>query len=133
MTDYFFTVTLRPNMYRFTADEQFDKTHGELIIMLKILSEKFTLVTELTKSLNIHWHGIIRLGDKKSPFVNIFRGDKQFGFVQLSPITHSEGKVYEYLRKDLANTVKDLNRRPILSDDYKVFSVSDLMKYGTHF
>lgn len=133
MTDYFFTVTLRPIMYKHTADEQFDKAHGELMIMLRLLSEKFTLVTELTKSLNVHWHGIIQLGDKKSPFVNMFRGDNKFGFVQLAPITHSKEKVYEYLRKDLANTVKDLNRRPILSDDYGVFQIKDLLSYGTKF
>lgn len=132
MTNYFFTITLQPNLYKLTADEQYDKTTPELIVMLKLLSEKFTLVTELTKSLNVHWHGIIQLGDKKNPFVNMFRGDKMFGFVNISPI-RNESQVYEYIRKDLENTAKELNRRSILRDDYNVFSNKEKCMFGTSF
>lgn len=131
-TDYFFTVTLQPKMYKFTADEQYDKTVNELLIILRILSEKFTVVTELTKSANVHWHGIIQMGDKKTPFVNMFRGDSQFGFINISPIKSME-QVYNYIRKDLENTSKELNRRSILQDKYNVFSNKERLLYGTQF
>lgn len=132
MTDYFFTVTLQPRMYKEDIDKQFDKTKNELLVLLKILSDKITLVTELTKAFNVHYHGIIQLNGSKRKFVNMFRGDKQFGFVNLSPIK-SEQKVFEYISKDVRFTYDELERRPILRDDYKVFSMRQHLKFAEYF
>lgn len=132
MTDYFFTVTLLPIMYKKDIDKQYDETANELYVSLKLLSEKITLVAELSKSFNVHYHGIIRLDGSKRKFVNMFRGDKKFGFVNLSPIK-SESKVYAYISKDIKISTEELGRRAIIRDDYNVFSNRDRMLYACSF
>lgn len=132
MDDYFFTVTLLPIMYKKDIDKQYDDTANELYVSLKILSEKITLVAELSRNFNVHYHGIIRLDGSKRKFVNMFRGDKKFGFVNLSLIKSAE-KVYAYISKDIKISTEELGRRVIIHDDYNVFSTRDRMLYGCSF
>lgn len=134
MTDYFFTVTLLPIMYKKDIDKQYDETANELYVSLKLLSEKITLVAELTRQFNVHYHGIIKLEGSKRKFVNMFRGDKKFGYVSLAPIKEgTSSKVYAYISKDIKISTEELGRRAILRDDYNVFSNRDRMLYACSF
>jgi len=132
MTNYSFTVTLLPRLYVDDCEKQFDDTNFHLTLQLHSISNYFTLIAELTKSgYNVHYHGIIELPSPRK-FHNLFRKSKMFGFVKIREIFDMT-KWVEYMHKDLANTNKELNRRPILHDDYKVFTLEDKMSYGIVF
>lgn len=128
--DYSFTITLKPIMYQKDIDYQHDETANELYVCLKLLSNKFSLVAELTSSMNVHYHGIIQLAEGgKRKFVNQFRGDKKFGYVCLKPITNLSGWCL-YIKKDIKTTMDELCRRLIIEDDYNVFTLEERFLYG---
>lgn len=129
MSNFSFTVTLKPCMYRYEPEEQYDLVKNHLYITLKQLSNNFTLVTELTQNMNIHFHGIIELYHKKK-WYSVFRKSDKFGFTSCREISDMEGWK-KYISKDLQLTLDMLERRPIINDDYKVFTLEDNMKYGT--
>jgi len=134
MTDYFFTITLRPVMYKKDIDEQYDISVNQLLTELKILSDKITLVVELTKQMNVHMHGLI-YSDKftfRRKFINAFRQSKIFGFVQLNPL-YDKDKTRDYLIKDLSNSKILINRQPIIIDNYDLFDIPERLNYGTFF
>lgn len=132
MVDYSFTITLKPVMYKKDIDWQYDETCNELVIALRSISNNFTLVCELTQSMNVHYHGIIELGTSKRKFVNLFRNDKKFGFISCKEITNREGWV-NYLRKDLKNSMEELGRRVIINDDHKIFMHEEMRCYAKTF
>lgn len=133
MKEYSFTVTLKPVMYRVKAEKQYDITCDELEQRLKSLNEKYTLVMELSKGYNVHYHGIIGL-KKAVLFYDEFRDSKIFGhvYVKLIPTFEDMSNWKEYLRKDTKDNCEITNRRPIIKDDYNVFSVEDYANWGTH-
>lgn len=130
--DYFFTITLKPVMYKMDIDKQFDETCNELYVALVYLSDKVTLITELTKNFNIHYHGVIKLPGTKRQFINYFRNDKKFGFINCTPVVNME-KIIPYINKDLKNTYDELNRRVIIKDDYNCFTNKEKSLYGRQF
>jgi len=133
MTDYFFTITLKPTMYKVDIDKQFDETCNELYVALVYLSDKVTLVAELTtQGFNVHYHGIIQLQNTKRQFINYFRNDKKFGFVSCTPTINME-KIIPYISKDLQHTMEELQRRPIIKDDYNCFSTSQRLNFARQF
>jgi len=119
-------------MYKLDIDKQFDETKNDIVMSLRSVSNKYTLVTELTKSFNIHYHGLIELQGSKRSFVNLFRNEKKIGFVQCNPL-YDEEKVATYLSKDLEFNQNELQRRVIINDDYNLFTISQRLKYGTLF
>lgn len=119
-------------MYRYDIDIQFDDTANELYVSLRQLSNKISLVAELSKNYNVHYHGIISLKGSKRKFINYFRNDKKFGFVNASPIKNEEN-VFSYIQKDVVNTYQELDRRPIIKDDYNIFPLKSRMLYGREF
>lgn len=132
MNTFYFTITLRPVMYKFDIDKQYDETANELKVFLKSISEKITIVAELTKSYNVHYHGIMYTSTTKRQFINAFRNDKKFGFVQCTPLANWD-KCVEYISKDISHTTNELGRRAILIDTYDVFDTQTRMLYGTQF
>lgn len=127
MTNYSFTVTLKPSMYRYEPEEQFDMLYRELFLIMKRLSNNFTLVTELTSNYNIHWHGIIELHHKKK-WYSVFRKTDKFGFTCCREI-YDMTEWKKYISKSLGETMANIGRPPILNDDYKVFDIAEQLCY----
>lgn len=131
MANFSFTITLKPSMYRDEPEIQYDKCIYNLYTLLKSLTNNFTLVVELTQSMNIHMHGIIELHHKKKWYTT-FRKSDIFGFTVCREITDMV-KWKEYISKSLEETYKVLNRRPIINDDYNVYTIHQTTLYGCTF
>lgn len=131
MSNYTFTITLKPTLYRFEPEEQYDRTISHLIVTLKLLSNNFSLVAELTQNMNIHFHGIIELHHKKKWYTT-FRQSDIFGFTSCREVTNMQGWV-DYISKELAITKTNMARQPILHDDYNIFDVEKRLLYAAHF
>lgn len=125
---YSFTVTLKPIMYKKVATDQYDATSQEVLTKLLGLSYmspdgKFdlTLVSELTKNYNIHYHGIIKMPLRNSKihcmkrFTDEFRNSKQLGFVNIKQIDDEPGWI-DYISKDLHSTKIHVGRPPVIFD-----------------
>lgn len=122
---YSFTITLKPNMYKYEPAQQLGLTCREIIHSLKHLGDIYLLV-ELTKSYNIHYHGIIcffKTGQTANKnmrsFHSLFRGSKQIGYTNIKVIDDMNGWT-AYLHKDLSNTEEIINTEAILQDDLDI-------------
>jgi len=117
--EYSFTITLRPRFYKKTAEEQYDDIIPHIIKIMDLLSNKYTLIAELTKCYNIHLHGSIkfRLTSKNlcKYFHDAFRNDTYVGFVNIRQ-TMDDSTWHDYISKDFTKTYNALSRRPILRD-----------------
>jgi len=129
MTNYSFTVTLKPRMYRYEPEKQYDETYRHLVIMLKSLSNHVTIVAECTKAMNLHYHGIIELHTKKQ-WYSKFRNSDVFGFTTCREQYNDDGWI-TYISKELDETYKCLDRRPVVLDQYSVFTSKQIAEYGT--
>lgn len=135
---YSYTVTLRPQLYGIPGQDQYDKTSDELVKHLSNICAEYTLVAELTSSYNVHYHGTVSFALKlpgppvnlRKRFVDSFRKNKLFGFVQIKQIDDEPGWI-EYISKSLEETCNDLGRRPILKDDFNYWTPIQYAKYGT--
>lgn len=126
--NYAFTITLKPVSFKLEPEQQYDKTYLHVRSQLISLGFKVTLVAELTKNMNVHYHGVInfKLGDDCKikvikEFHKQFRNDLIIGFVNIRQIDDDQ-KWNEYIKKSLHDTNKAIGRRPIISDDFKIFS-----------
>jgi len=127
---YSFTVTLKPNLFKLIAEEQYDKTYLPLYKHLAAMSHKFTLIAELTKNANVHYHGMIQFPMNKKvifrkKFIDSFRKSKEFGFVNITQITDEEGW-RKYIIKDINETREAIGRPPIIEDFFYVFGPETL-------
>lgn len=120
---YAFTITLQPKLYRYKPEEQYDKTYMHIAKVLKALNSRVTLVAELTRSANIHYHGVIQFINFKPKsnltvsFHNAFRGDKYAGFIKIIPIDN-ESKWIEYISKDVTDTTETIIRPSIILNEF---------------
>lgn len=131
---YAFTVTLKPDCFKQPAEIQYDRTYNQLKEYLSDMSFYYTLVAELTKNKNIHYHGVIKfplpnLRDVIKMFKDRFRNDKLFGFVDIKVMSDSEGWL-DYISKELKETYQSINRRPIIYDGYDLFPTDNFVIYG---
>lgn len=134
--DYSFTLTLKPKrLFQQEPEKQYDNTMYHVVNMLNSLNAKYTLIIELTKSFNIHYHGIISFllqdneFDCMKSFYSLFRKDEKIGYIYLKQITDFPGWI-EYLRKDLYKTFMCVGRRIIIQDNYNVFTKEEIAKYS---
>jgi len=132
--DYALTITLLPKIYKYEPEQQYDLTYDHILRKLKSLTNYFTLVAEVTKSINLHMHCIIKfplikgkLWDKE--IKKLFRQDPFVGFTCMKQVEDFNGWV-EYVRKDLDKSLQYLNRRPIIYDTYDVFDLKDRARLG---
>lgn len=58
---YAITLTLKPSEYRHTPEEQYKRTFRQIFERFQSRKCKLTLVTELTKQYNVHYHGIVHV------------------------------------------------------------------------
>lgn len=119
---YAFTITLKPSMYKYTSEEQYDKTYMLTFKHLKSRCLRLTMVAEHTKAFNLHYHGIITLTVNKhqnivKKFVDSFRNHPFIGFVNVKPMENEQGWI-DYIKKDLVCTKSALGRPPLISDDF---------------
>lgn len=131
---FFFTVTLRPNLYKDIAEEQYDLTAERLLNHIKEdypCCVKTTIVAELTKNMNIHYHGIImfdlnevRFKNLSKYFIDSFRDNKKFGFVNISQI-EDEKKVLDYVSKSIQDTALSIGKKVILIDEFEYLNGSN--------
>jgi hypothetical protein len=118
--DFALTITLKPQIYRETAEEQYRQTAYNVA---KLFSKcKLTLIAELTQSCNIHYHGIIAvpITISSQPRKYIFdqiRKYSKLGKTTVVQMTNYEGWS-DYLSKDLQETSKTVY--PIIKDDYEI-------------
>lgn len=134
---YSLTVTLKPLQYKEFAEKQYDNTCMYLINKLTMLNCQYTLVAEMTKACNIHYHGTIEFlkchknQHHRKYLIDHFRNDKMIGYVCMKQITDEPGWI-EYIKKDIVGTTEVLNRRPILKDDFDYFDMDEIASYGCH-
>lgn len=122
---YAFTVTLRSKLYADPAEVQYDKTYKEVLQILNAISSQFTLVAELTKAFNVHYHGVISWAsipkgvNLRKKFTDAFRPSKQIGYVNIKQIENDAGW-NEYITKSLVETRDSLSRPPIVHDWFNI-------------
>lgn len=128
--DYAFTLTCKPQLYSQSIEQQFDKAEDEIkdrFNKIKGYKASFTVVCELTRSFNCHFHGIVKLvGNAIRPinflrkFYDAFRGSKIIGHVFFKPVDNFLNWI-EYIKKDIPYTYSNLKcRHPVIQNDYKI-------------
>jgi len=131
---YAFTVTLLPKIYRYPAEKQYDLTYLHIMRILDGLSHAYTLIGELTRQSNLHYHGVIQYYNIKArdnlikKWNDAFRGSQYVGHTMIKQMDNEKGWV-DYIAKELPTTKEALNRPPILNDhfNYIISSMDDFV------
>jgi len=124
---YEFTLTLKPLMYQYTPQQQYDQTKDILYqIFYPNNQQKYqvTCVAELTQEHNVHYHCIIELEGllDKDKLINKFRThSKTFGKKSLTQVKY-EDSYKKYIIKNLSET-KLVIKDPVLCDHYGLCSM----------
>lgn len=122
---YAVTITLKPQVRRDTAEYQYDKYASYVVTTIKELFPEciLTLVCELTKSFDIHFHGTIcfKKSKMRGNVVNVpkwfsdkFRGNKTIGYVLLKVVDDSV-KWNDYIMKSITEFEATTLRKAIVS------------------
>lgn len=122
---YEVTLTLRPHLYQFTPNKQFQLTSELLWKITEPWGECCTFVAELTNENNIHYHGVVVLNDlmERNRFLNRFRPHaKVFGRKTCMQVKY-ELSYEEYMRKDFKYTEEIIGHCPIVRDAHSIFSM----------
>lgn len=116
---YEFTMTLRPVMYKFTAREQFIKTKD--IINNMFFGFATSIVAELTKENNIHYHAIVEIksADDRNKLLDRSRGSMIWGRKSCSQLVN-EPKWITYILKDIVSTREIIKDHPLIRDDLEI-------------
>lgn len=133
---YAFTVTLKPVMYRWSARVQYTKTHRQLMECVKNLGQ-VTLVAELTKNGNIHYHGVIQFNMRtgyKGLITQLFHDRMRtlcnvFGHHNITPITDEEGWI-SYLKKGQESFLTTVEMAPVITDEFMYFTPDIIKQLG---
>lgn len=117
---YFFTVTLKPKLYKYVSYQQFIQTMPELVHIFHSLNlgtkntlPRWFVIAELTKEANVHYHGIVHADDKDIlyTFINKVKRNRKLGFVKVNdPVKTQEmfDRVLNYLLKEYDRTRKQI-------------------------
>lgn len=120
---YAFTITLKPHVRKMTCEEQYDKYTSYVTKTLESFYPNclYTMVAEMTKSYDLHFHGIIkfkinnRIKNLSKYFHDSFRGDKIIGYVLLKVMDDDKGWK-TYLGKALEEFRASTGREPIIKE-----------------
>jgi len=122
--DYALTVTLKPVHHKLKIEQQFELSSEEIMILLDRVGAKYTMVCELTKAFNCHWHLILKMPYHKENCIversirDLFRKCKYIGFIYLKPVTEYHNWIL-YMIKSVTETYKILIcKHPIPKNDY---------------
>lgn len=135
--NYAFTITLKPNLYRYPLEKQYDETYLYVSEKLLTIAQQLTMVAEVTKAGNLHFHGVIcftlskhkHIKSNNKNFIDLFRNDHIVGFTNLKQIDNEQGWI-EYMSKELESFLQVNNRRPIIQDQFECFSESQHAQYA---
>lgn len=128
------TLTLRPKLYVHEPHKQYDLVTDHITKILNTLCFDYSLVSELTKTYNIHFH-ILSTFDLKShkyplrDWHNAFRNDPYVGFTKIEQTLNDKVWI-DYMKKDLIHSYNCSGRRPILKDDLNIFTTDDYADFG---
>lgn len=112
------TLTIKPKFYSKDLAEQYTLVKEEL----KQCPFNKSLVTEITKSGNLHFHGVINVptvglrGTAKQAVHNYFKKCKVIGFIYVKEMTDRKGW-YSYCFKELDKTKLDVYFAPTIIVD----------------
>lgn len=118
---YEFTLTLRPRLYKYTAQEQFDYVYNTLRSILD--KYKCSMIAELTGENNIHMHAKIELKDfkERNNLINKLRSyHMTFGKKTITQLIN-EPKYDAYMLKDIAITMQVI-KQPVVMDAFDLFT-----------
>lgn len=117
--DYAITFTLNPHMYKLMPEDQADMAVAMIKTVFPEELYKKTLVLELTKSFNVHVHGIMYSKTKREIYDRL-RKNKILGFITVKQIENWSDWV-DYITKDTIVTYKQLNcRHPVPVNDHQI-------------
>lgn len=120
----FFCFTQTLKLRKLTPEDQFDSTWKQFTQACVDVFGKVTAVAELHESGDVHYHGFIKWDD--SLLATTVRWKKMsltvcgLGFYKIKVCQDYPGWC-TYIRKDIEETCRILNRSPILRDDFEVF------------
>lgn len=106
---YFLTITLKPKLYQFTTVTQFELTHSDIVTMLDAACKDYVIVTEFTKSANIHYHALVTFTSPthRISLINKLKKNRLLGFTKFDPQPiRSSIRVCDYMTKDLYVTLQ---------------------------
>lgn len=123
---YAFTITLKPWLYKYKPSRQITESVQLVRSLLSDLGV-YTLIWELTKASNIHYHGVIELYTQSLTLQliknlhlrwdNAFRNHLEIGFTNLTQITDESGWL-AYIGKSIESNTNLLTTypSPIIAD-----------------
>lgn len=120
---YAFTLTLKPSLFSQTAESQFDATKDAVLLALARIATRFSLIGALTKTANLHYHGIIEFGPGNASntklFYDTFRKVSSIGrMINITQIDDYPGWI-DYLTKNLRES-RSLSRPALIHDQHGI-------------
>lgn len=111
-TYYFLTQTIKPSYYTLRAKDQLKQSWEALRPILKLYTNSYEIVAELTKNHNIHYHGMLEI---KSEAIISYLLDhlKVVGMphsTDFKPVKHYQ-ECKNYMHKNLFYTNKFINKK----------------------
>lgn len=110
----FFTITLKPKLYKYSSITQLELTNMKLFHLIYSCCRHYIVVAEHTKQGNVHYHAIVDVDDlSKMLLLNLLKKQKEFGFIKMDPnqIVHKKACA-EYLCKSLRDNKKIFHASP---------------------
>lgn len=126
--DYAFTITLKPKMFVHPLKKQLALTKDVLKELFSLTCAQYTLVAEVTKNFNIHYHGIVNFHVINEfhnsdhyicMFKDCFRKSSQFGYTVVKVIDDFP-KWSAYILKDRQKTYSLTHVHPMLHDGHEL-------------
>lgn len=123
---YAITLTLHPKVRKYDAETQYSMYAHEVVLysLRKLFPQcKLLLVAELTKSFDLHFHGIFQFANPSRNanlmrrFRDALRNHPIIGFCCIKVIENDD-VWQEYVYKDVANFKLDVGLNPVIVDDY---------------
>lgn len=134
---YTLNITLSPHMYHKLAETQYDETVQIVKTLFKKYDPRMSIIVELTKQYNVHYHGIVDFEyikgiDYKKYIYDSFRNEihkRRLGRPFVIDVFDFHGWK-DYIIKDLISTYNSLNRFPVVLDDFDLIPEGKFRLYG---
>lgn len=111
---YKFRLVLSNKLHNEDPQTQFDKTNICIKDKLNKITNKFTLIANITKKLNIDYYCIISIDNSKD-ILNLFKNDNYINNLNIYKILDFKN-VFNNMNKNIIRTKNYINREPIIYD-----------------
>lgn len=109
---YFITITLKPDLYKYSSITQYEMTVNAVKEILAKYNNYYVMVAEHTADANIHYHAMIVPRDRYAniALINKLKKGRLFGFIKQNsePVIERQ-RTFNYLKKELFYTQKTLS------------------------